>query len=112
MALNKDQILGASDFSFVEIAVPEWGGEVRLRGLSAAERDQFEASLGVSQDLTNMRARLVVNCLVDEDGKKLFKQSDADALGKKNATVVNRLFEEVRVLSGMTDADLGIAEGN
>ena len=39
MALSKDQILGAVDFSFVEVEVPEWGGTVRIRGLSAAERD-------------------------------------------------------------------------
>ena len=112
MILNRDQILGATDFNFVEVDVPEWGGSVRLRGLSAAERDEFEASLGVTQDLTNMRARLVVNCLVDETGNRLFKSSEAKELGKKSGTIINRLFEEVRKLSGMTDNDLGIAEGN
>jgi len=112
MALSKDQILGAVDFKYEEIEVPEWGGSVRLRGLSAAERDEFEASVGVTQDLTNMRARLVVNCLIDEDGNRLFKNSEAKALGEKNATVMNRLFDKCRELSGMTDDDLGIAEGN
>ena len=92
--------------------MPEWEGTVRLRGLSAAERDEFEATLGVSQDLTNMRARLVVSCMVDENGQRIFKNSEAKALGEKNATVINRLFEEVRKLSGMADEDLGIAEGN
>jgi len=112
MALSRDQILGAVDFNFVEVDVPEWGGSVRLRGLSAAERDDFEASLGVSQDLVNMRARLVVNCLVDENNEKLFKASEAKELGKKNGQVINKLFDEVRKLSGMADEDLGIAEGN
>lgn len=112
MVLTKDQILGAVDFRFIEVEVPEWGGSVRLRGLSAAERDEFEAQLGVSQDLTNMRARMVVNCLVDDEGNRLFKSSDAKALGEKNAGVITRLFDEVRGLSGMTDKDLGIAEGN
>jgi len=112
MALSRDQILGAVDFNFVGVDGPEWGGSVRLRGLSAAERDEFEASLGVSQDLVNMRARLVVNCLVDENGDKLFKSSEAKELGKKNGQVINMLFDEVRKLSGMADEDLGIAEGN
>lgn len=112
MALSRDQILGAVDFNFVDVDVPEWNGSVRLRGLSAAERDEFEASLGVSQDLVNMRARLVVNCLVDENGDKLFKSSEAKELGKKNGQVINMLFDEVRKLSGMADEDLGIAEGN
>ncbi len=112
MALSRDQILGAVDFNFVDVEVPQWGGSVRLRGLSAAERDEFEASLGVSQDLVNMRARLVVNCLVDENGDKLFKSTEAKELGKKNGQVINMLFDEVRKLSGMADEDLGIAEGN
>lgn len=112
MALSKDQILGAVDFDFKEVEVAEWGGSVRLRGLSASERDQFEARLGVSQDLTNMRARLVVNCLVDDEGNRLFADKDAAELGKKNAAVMTRLFDEVRNLSGMSDEALGIAEKN
>ncbi len=112
MALTKDQILGVVDFTYEEVDVPEWGGSVRLRGLSAAERDEFEAAIGVTQDLTNMRSRLVVNCLIDEDGNRLFKNSEAKQLGEKNATVMNMLFDRCRHLSGMSDDDLGIAEGN
>ena len=112
MALTKDQILGAVDFKYEEVDVPEWGGSVRLRGLSASERDEFEASIGVTQDLTNMRSRLVVNCLTDEEGNRLFKNSEAKQLGDKNANVVNILFDMCRHLSGMSDDDLGIAEGN
>ena len=112
MALTRDQILGAVDFNYVDVEVPEWGGSVRLRGLSASERDEFEASVGINKDLTNMRAKMVVNCLIDEDGNRLFKSSDAKQLGEKNALVVNRLFDECRKLSGMGDDDLGIAEGN
>ena len=48
MALSRDQILGATDFVFVELEVEEWGGTVRLRGLSASERDAFESSVGVT----------------------------------------------------------------
>ena len=47
MLLNKDSILSAADFVYVEHEVPEWQGTVRLRGLSAAERDEFEATLGL-----------------------------------------------------------------
>jgi len=112
MALSRDQILGATDFVFVELEVEEWGGTVRLRGLSASERDAFESSVGVAQDLTNLRSRLVVNCLVDDNGERLFKDSEAKLLGEKNANVINRLFDEVRNLSGMSDDEIGAAEGN
>ena len=48
----------------------------------------------------------------DEEGNRLFKDSEAKALGEKNALVVMRLFELVRELSGMSDEDLQEAQGN
>lgn len=110
--LNRDAILAAKDFKFRDVDVPEWGGTVRVRGLSAAERDSFEASVATTQDLSNLRARLVVLSLVDEEGNRLFKDSEATLLGQKNGVVINKLFDVVRELSGMSDADLGVAEGN
>lgn len=110
--LNKETIIGAQDFAYVDVEVPEWGGTVRLRGISAADRDNFEAALAQTQDLTNIRARLVVMALVDEEGNRLFTDREAPALGAKNAVVINRLFEEARKLAGMDDEALGLAEGN
>lgn len=110
--LSRDSILSAKDFDYKDIEVPEWGGTVRLRGLSAAERDNFEANLAQTQDLSNLRSRLVVLALIDEEGNRLFKDSEAKALGEKNALVIMRLFEIVRDLSGMSDEDLQEAQGN
>lgn len=110
--LNRDSILNANDFETTEVDVPEWGGTVILRGLSAADRDHYEAEFAQTQDMTNMRSRLVVKALVDHEGNRLFTDKDADELGKKNARVVLRLFDLVRQMSGMSDEDLGIAEGN
>lgn len=110
--LTRDSILAAKDFDFQDVEVPEWGGTVRLRGLSAAERDNFEATLAQTQDLSNLRSRLVVLSLVDDEGNRLFKDSEAKELGEKNALVIMRLFEIVRDLSGMADEDLQDAQGN
>lgn len=110
--LSRESILAAKDFDYKDVEVPEWGGTVRLRGLSAAERDNFEATLAQTQDLSNLRSRLVVLALIDEEGNRLFKDSEAKALGEKNALVVMRLFELVRELSGMSDEDLQEAQGN
>lgn len=108
--LSRDSILSAKDFDFKDVEVPEWGGTVRLRGLSAAERDNFEANLAQTQDLSNLRSRLVVMSLIDEDGARLFKDSEAKELGEKNALVIMKLFEIVRELSGMADEDLQDAQ--
>ena len=91
--LNRDDILKVVDLDVKTVEVPEWNGSVNVRGLTARERDSFEASIGQSANLDNLRARLVVLCLVDEEGKRIFKDSDANALGAKNAQVVNKLFQ-------------------
>lgn len=110
--LTRDSILAARDFDLVEVDVPEWGGSVYLRGLSSRDRDRFEAGLAESNDMNNLRARLVVLALVDENGNRLFGDEEAAILGEKNAVVMGRLFDEVRNISGMSDEALGIAEGN
>lgn len=110
--LDRKAIFKAVDLDVKKVDVPEWGGEVCVRGLTARERDHFEASIGTSANLDNLRARLVVLSLCDEDGERIFKDSDAIELGKKNATVVNRLFDVARSMSGMTDADVQELEGN
>lgn len=110
--LDRKAIFKAVDLDVKTVEVPEWGGEVCVRGLTARERDHFEASIGTSANLENLRARLVVLTLCDEAGERLLKDSDAIELGKKNAQVVDRLFEVARKMSGMTDADVEELEGN
>ena len=110
--LDKQAIFAATDLDIVKVDVPEWGGEVGIRGLTARERDLFEASIGSSVNLDNLRARLVVLTLCDDEGERLLEDEDATDLGKKSAQVVDRLFEVARQLSGMTDRDVQDLEGN
>ena len=110
--LTRDQIFSANDFKTKDIPVEAWGGTVRIRGLSAKDRDEFESSLALTQDMRNLRARLVVKSIVDDQGVRVFSDEDAEALGDKDGEVMDMLFDEVRNLSGMSDEALGIAEGN
>src|SRR4030042_110875 len=100
MTLSKMDILGASDRAIQTVAVPEWGGDVSMRALSARERDAFELSVndGKRKDMANLRARLLVRCLCDEQGNRIFEDSDADALGAKSARAAERLFDIARTL--------------
>ena len=75
------------------VEVPEWGGSVRVKTLSGAERDQFESAIvqrngrNVKQNLLNIRARLVAAALVDENGAALFPSfDDVEALGREERT--------------------------
>jgi hypothetical protein len=110
--LTRDLIDGADDLPYEDVPVPEWGGTVRLRTLTGSERDEFEASV-VSQNgtnrrvnLKNVRARLVSLCLVDEEGNRLYTNTDVAKLGKKSAKVLDRLFDKAQKLSGLTDDDV------
>lgn len=112
--LTRDQILGADDRPTEVVSVPEWGGEVKVRGLSGTERDAYEASIASPRpdgrkhiNLRNLRARLVVLACVDpETGDRLFRDDDAEALGGKSAAAVDRLFSVARRLSGLGEDDV------
>jgi hypothetical protein len=110
--LSRDDILKADDLRTVDVEVPEWGGTVRLKMLTAAERDRFEASTvevrGNQQkaNLYNLRARLVSLCAVDEQGRRLFSKEDVTQLGEKSAAALARLFNRASEINGLSDAEI------
>src|SRR5690242_16498434 len=103
--LKRDQILASEDLKTQVVPVPEWGGDVIVRALRGIERDAYESSFvpeGDKEkfDSTNMRAKLVSRCCVDEQGNRLFSDEDALALGQKNAAALDRIFDVAQALSG------------
>lgn len=118
MLLSRDAILAAEDRPTEDVDVPEWGGTVRLRALSGAERDAFETSMldqrgkPTAARLQNFRARLLAASIVGEDGQRLFTDKDVATLGAKSGAVIDRLFERARRLSGMAREDVDALAGN
>ena len=115
MLLNREQIQKVHDAAIEDVPVPEWGGTVRLRGMSGVDRDAFEAASllparGKSQtrevNLQNIRARLVACCAIDEDGQPLFSEADVIWLGKKSGAALDRLADVAKRLSGLTAKDV------
>lgn len=110
--LTRDAILQAQDLPSEQVPVPEWGGEVLVRGLTGAERDAFEQSIAeqkggsVKMNLQNVRAKLVALTVVNEEGERIFSDKDAGLLGKKSAAALNRVFEVAQKLSGLTPEDV------
>lgn len=117
--LSRDEILGADDRKTQDVAVPEWGGSVRVRALSGTERDAYEAGIvtlrgdGTKQvNLKNLRGRLVSLTIVGDGGERLFSDEDAIGLGEKSAAALERVFDVARKLSGLTEDDVEeLAEG-
>jgi hypothetical protein len=57
-------------------------------------------------NLKNIRAKLVALTVVDEEGNRIFSDSDASALGKKSAAALDRVFEVAQRLSGLRPEDV------
>lgn len=116
--LNRDEILQASDIVTELVPVPEWGGEVYVKGMTGAERDKFESSIveqrGKEQkmNMANIRAKLASLTICDEKGKRLFTEADVQALSQKSAAALQRVMIVAQKLSGIGDEDVKeLAEG-
>lgn len=116
--LGKNEILTADDLKTQDVSVPEWGGEVRIKTLTGAERDQYEAdSVRTNKgkrevNMSNMRARLIAMCAVDEQGQLLFTRADVMKLGQKSAAALERVFDAAATMNGMSDEDVNELAGN
>jgi hypothetical protein len=116
--LSRQAILAAEDLKTEDVPVPEWGGTVRVRTISAKERDAFEDSLSVGEgkarktNIVNLRAKLVGLCCIDEGGARVFTDADLEALGAKSASVVDRIFSVAQRLNGLTKEDVEALEKN
>lgn len=112
----RDRILAADDLPME--AVEAWGEEFYIRTLTGAERDGWEASIVDTTkgkprvQMENARAKLVVRCVVDEDGERIFADKDAKALGAKSSLEIARLYDVATRLNGITDEDVEELAGN
>jgi len=110
--LTRDEILNAPDIQVEKVEVPEWGGEIFVKGMTGSERDSFEAGLITNPgkdskvNFSNLRAKLCALTICDENGKRLFSESDVRDLSKKSATALQRVFTVAQKLSGLTQADI------
>ena len=110
--LDKNAILGQSDIATEDLYIPEWGAWVRIKTMTAAERDYFEAST-VTRDgkkmqinMQGIRARLCALCLVDEAGNRIFSNEDEYALGMKSSAALDRIFTAAQRLNGLREEDV------
>lgn len=115
--LNREAILAAADLKFEDVPVPEWGGSVRIGSMTGLQRDAWEQSLvpkkkGDGVDVSNIRARLVAACAIDENGVCIFTEADAAALGKKSAAALDRCAKVAQRLNGLTEEDVKDAVKN
>ena len=102
--LTKSAILSADDFKYATVSCPEWGGDIRVRGLTAAE--QAKIARMVSDNRTDDIAVVmtIMGC-VNEDGERIFDSGDKDLLKARSYAVMDRIAKKIIELSGSGDAD-------
>jgi hypothetical protein len=119
MTASKSLILSlAASIPVEAVSIPGVAEPISVRGLTAGERDAFEAACFVGKgnsremNFVNLRARLLVRCICDAGGKRLFADSDVEQIAALPAKVVDPLFEVAQRLSGMGAKDVESLSGN
>lgn len=113
--LTKEQILARNDLPTEIVEIQEWGGSVKLRGLSAGEREALEQEVTNKQgkvETKNLRAKLLVRSIVNENNEKIFTEADIDALNTKSSFVIDKLFLAAQRLNGMSNDAIEEMKGN
>ncbi|MET3431435.1 hypothetical protein ABIC71_000913 [Herbaspirillum seropedicae] len=105
--LNAEQIL-AAQLPFTDVPVPEWGGSVRVRSMSGADREAFYQALPKSVDGTTpigtFQATLVAFTAVDADGNLLFTAEQVELLRQRQASALERVAMVVMQMNGLGGA--------
>jgi hypothetical protein len=108
----RDQIVAAADCVREAVEVPEWNCTVYVRSIIAQDLDSWQAETyvykegDVATNLANIRGRLLVRCLVDEAGQRIFADNEAALLGAKSTQVIDRLYKVAQRLNAVTSKDV------
>jgi len=99
----KNHILSVADSPLEKIAVPEWDCAFYLRNMTGTERDSWELASFRDGKISpeHFRAKLLVRCIADEQGKRVFTDEDAAALSGKSSQVLLRLYDVAARLNGI-----------
>jgi hypothetical protein len=109
--LSRDDILGRDDRPVTTVFVDEWGGEVCVRPMTAAERERFEQAMADDKG-GNIRATLAVRCCCDAEGSPLFSDADIPLLAAKGCAALVRLYAPLLKLNRLRRSDVRELEGN
>jgi hypothetical protein len=103
VAKNREEILALAKRRFVEV------DGIRLQNLTEYEQSKLEARWASRYEETKeldltMRRELLAVCIVDDEGTRIFKSNEVDALKDIDAAVTKKLYEACRVHCGMDEA--------
>jgi hypothetical protein len=106
--LSKQSVLSVDDFQYDTVPCPEWGGEMRVRGLTAAEQSLVYKRYKDDKTEDFDVIVCIMGC-VDENGERIFTNEDKQALRQKSFAVLDRIAKKIIQLTGDNDSE-GVEE--
>lgn len=109
MSLSREQIVAAATAPDTKVIdVPEWGGTVRVRAMTYAQREEFTRQAEGLRDCKDpvaglMRAilRLVLVSVVNDANERVFADTDEELLRSFNFAGYAKVRDAVQDLNGM-----------
>jgi len=112
--ITVEQLLAAEDLPPEAIDVPEWGGQVKVRGLSVKAINQAnrESTVAGEIDEEKIACAVVIAGMVEPQ----LTNDQAGQLAEKSMAVINRIVKEIYRLSGLDESvkerEAGFREGS
>lgn len=93
--LTRESILSAEDLKPFPVDVPEWGkdAQVLVRRLDGSGRKALMNAISGLKEDTEIQRAVAVHCIVNQDGSRVFTDTDADLLAKKAGNVIARIAD-------------------
>lgn len=103
--LTLEDIRRSDDLKRESVDVPEWGGTVYVRELTGRDKDRFDeavyANTKAGEVIRGVRVLLVCLSVCDDQGVRLFADTDLEWLADKSGAIIERLYEAASRLNGL-----------
>jgi len=113
--LTKKDILVPRTLKYKDLSIPEWGGDIRIQELTAAQREEMEELFTASNGALKsgkVRVTCLAMSIVDENGKRLFGRKDIEDLNAQSGNVVIFIHNEILSLNKINVGDADEIEKN
>lgn len=113
--MTREEILAGSPTRSEAIDVPEWGGgPFTIRALNCIDRVRFfdaeEAERLKAESPARLGVLLLIACLLDAQGQRVFNPDDAPAIEKMDGGLINRLCTTVNKVNAVGSKARAAAE--
>lgn len=109
MLLTAEQILSTKLNTNI-IDIPRLGGKVRIQELTGSQRAELDIVAAESKNrkeaYKEVKAWVVAMTVIDEQGNRIFSDSQIEAIKSLPSTVQDKINDEVDILSGLKEEDI------